>query len=190
LRRIVVTIAALAIFIKLGCSQAEKPDSTKAQFLTAEGGLIGNNYNSFGLRTFFEYQKQIKENWLYGISYEHSRHMFRMATDMPHSLESNVSLLSLNGYYSINLIKNRLFWLGGIGVGAVHAYWDESDYFGVAANASLTLNVRITKRFYITSSPLIVLMPMNRGYFSPMEVPNYKDFGAFTFFPFGVKVKI
>ena len=173
-----------------GFSQNEKGTTIKNDYLTFQTGFIVDGYNSLGVRTFFEYQKDLKKNWQYGISYEHSRHFGFFMTDQLYDLNSNLSQLSINGYYKLNLIKDRLFWTGGIGVGAMHVNWDDNDSFGATINASLTLNIRITKRLYFESSPLIVLMPFNRIYYSPMNIDHFDSFYAFTFFPFGVKVKL
>ncbi len=166
----------------------EKP--RKTDYLTVQTGFIVDGYNSVGIRTFFEYQKDIKNNWQYGISYEHSRHFGFFLTDQQYDLSSNLSQLSINGYYKLNLIKDRLFWTIGIGIGALHLNWEDKDSFGPTANASITLNIRITKRIYLESSPLIVFFPFNRIYYSPMNIEHFDSFYAFTFFPFGIKIKL
>ncbi|RLD68982.1 MAG: hypothetical protein DRI95_01435 [Bacteroidetes bacterium] len=162
----------------------------KPDYLTFQTGLMIDGYNSMGIRTFFEYQKDFKGNWQFGISYEHSRHFTSFATDQLDELPTNLSLLSYNCYYKLNLIPNRLFWTAGIGLGGVHAYWNVNDKFGLTINASLTLNIRVSKRIYFESSPLVVLLPSNRVYFSTMKVENYNNFYALSFFPFGLKVKL
>ncbi|HSW68438.1 MAG TPA: hypothetical protein VLH16_07645, partial [Bacteroidales bacterium] len=135
-------------------------------------------------------QRDLSKNWQYGISFEHSRHFGFFLTGQLNNLNSNLSLLSINGYYKLNLIKDRLFWTGGMGIGGVHVNWGGNDDFGATINASLTLNIRLTKRLYFESSPLIVLMPFNRIYYSPMNIDNFDNFYAFTFFPIGLKVKL
>ena len=181
--------AVLGFINIYGYSQTD--DKTrKPDFLTFETGFIIDGYNSLGVRTFFEYQKDIKNNWQYGISYEHSRHFGFFRTDQLYDLSSNLSQLSLNGYYKLNLLEDRLFWTTGLGVGALHLNWDDNDSFGVTVNASITLNIRITPNIYFTSSPLIVLLPFNRIYYSPMNIDHFNNFYALTFFPFGIKVKL
>ena len=162
----------------------------KNHYLSIQSGGMVNGYNSIGLRTFLEYQKDLKGNWQYGISYENVRHLFRDATDHPNSLNSNFSALSLNSYYKINAIKNRLFWTIGLGLGVIHVNWDQQDKVGICSNASLTLNFRISKKVYIETSPLVVLLPVNRIYVSNIKVDNYQGLYAFTAFPIGIKVKI
>jgi hypothetical protein len=77
-----------------------------------------------------------------------------------------------------------------MGIGALHVNWDDKDAFGATVNASLTLNFRITKTIFIETAPLIVLLPFNRIYYSPLNIDHFQHFHAFTFFPFGVKFKI
>ena len=166
----------------------EKPP--KPNYLSFQTGGMVDIYNSFGVRTFFAYQKDLKKNLQNGISYEHVRHLGRAATDHSDNLSANLSLLSLNYYYKLKLYKDRIFWTSGMGVGVVHLNWDDNDEFGPTVNASITLNIRVTKRFFIETSPLIVLAPINRFYYSPMNATSYKDFYAGTFFPIGFKVRL
>ncbi|QQS52630.1 MAG: hypothetical protein IPM71_07815 [Bacteroidota bacterium] len=180
----------LGLFNPCGYSQNYNDTIEKNDYLSFQSGMIADAYNSLGVRTFFEYQKDIKKNWQFGISYEHSTHLGFFMTDQPYELNSNLSQLSINGYYKLNLIKDRLFWTGGLGFGALHVNWDNNNDFGATMNASLTLNIRITKRIYFESSPLIVLMPFNRVYYSPMDIDHFDNFYAFTFFPVGLKVKL
>lgn len=184
----------LFIFFKIlnpqGFSQSNSELVNKTDYLSFQSGLIFDAYNSLGVRTFFEYQKDIKKNWQFGISYEHSTHYGFFMTDQPYELNSNLSQLSINGYYKLNLIKDRLFWTGGLGFGALQVNWDNNNDFGATVNASLTLNIRLTKRIYFESSPLIVLMPFNRVYYSSLDIDHFDSFYAFTFFPFGLKVKL
>jgi len=184
-----IIVFALVLIGFTANSQTQK-DSCKAYYLTFQSGFMIDGYNSMGVRTFFEYQKDFRRNWQIGISYEHSRHLGFAATDQLYELSTNLSLLSLNGYYKLNLIRNRLFWTAGFGIGAIHADWEDQDVFGATINASLTLNVRITKRIYIETSPLVVLIPINRVYFSTMDADHFNSFYAFTIFPVGIKVKL
>ncbi len=190
MRKIYLLFGLFGLLYINGFSQTDETENAKTDYLTFQSGFIVDGYNSLGIRTFFEYQKDLKKNWQFGISYEHSRHLGFFMTDQLYDLNSNLSQLSINGYYKLNLIKDKLFWTGGIGVGALHVNWDDNDSFGATINASLTLNIRITKRLYFESSPLFVLMPFNRIYYSPMNIDHFDNFYAFTFSPFGIKVKL
>ena len=178
------------IFLSICGFSQEDGNTFKPGFLAFQSGFIIDGYNSLGIRTFFEYQKDIKKNLQYGISYEHSRHFGFARTDQMYDLDSDLSLLSINGYYKLNVIKDRLFWTAGLGIGALHVNWGGNDGFGATVNASLTLNIRILRRIYLESSPLLVLLPCDRVYYSLVNIDHFDNFYAFTFFPFGIKVKL
>jgi len=199
-------IKLLVLIFSICCSfianSQSKSDTCKIDYLAFETGMVMDGYNSLGIRTFFEYQRDVRKNWQWAISYEHSRHLGFVATDQMYELETNLSLLCANWYYKLNLLKNRIFWNIGLGVGIVHADWEQiyrsgtySDLehhnsIGATVNASITLNIRITRRIYFESSPLILFLPSDRVYYSPMNAGHFSSFYAYTFFPFGIKVKL
>jgi len=190
MRKIFLLLLLFGLLRINGFTQTDENIIRKTDYLAFQTGFIVDGYNSLGIRTFFEYQKDLKKNWQFGISYERSRHFGFFMTDQLYDLDSDLSQISLNGYYKLNLIKDRLFWTGGIGIGALHVNWDDNDGFGPTINASLTLNMRLTKRIYLEASPLLAFLPSNRVYYSPMNIDHFNDFYAFTFFPFGLKVKL
>ena len=173
-----------------GLYSQENQNLRKPDYLSAQTGLVFDGYNSLGIRLFFEYQKVIKSNWSYGISFENSRHFSHLVSDIKNELPTNLDLLSLNGYYRLNLIKDKVFWNAGAGIGGVHAYWENNDKIGLALNASLTLNIKLSDRIYFESSPLVFLLPTSRVYFSPMNVRDNHNFYAISFLSLGVKVKL
>jgi hypothetical protein len=190
MRFIGIVFLLLVFSFPKGFSQSNDNQETKTDYLSVQTGFIADGYNSLGIRTFFEYQKDLKGNWQMGLSYEHSRHFGFVMTDQQYDLNSDLSLFSINAYYKLNLITNRLFWTCGLGAGALHVSWNDNNRFGFTTNASITLNLRITKRIYLETSPLIVLMPCNRVYFSTMHTEHFNSFYAFTLFPVGIKVKL
>ena len=190
MRKIFLLLLLFGLLRINGFAQTDENIVRKTDYLSFQTGFIVDGYNSLGIRTFFEYQKDLKKNWQFGISYEHSRHFGFFMTDQLYDLDSDLSQISLNGYYKLNLIKDRLFWTAGVGIGALHVNWDDNDGFGPTINASLTLNMRLTKRIYLEASPLLAFLPSNRVYYSPMNIDHFNDFYAFTFFPFGLKVKL
>ncbi|MDN4165581.1 hypothetical protein QWY31_08715 [Cytophagales bacterium LB-30] len=171
-------------------AQSVEEPNPKPDYLAFQTGFMADRYNSLGVRIFFEYQKGIKNNWQYGITYEQSRHLGLLVTDQINELPSNLSQLSFNTYYDLHLIKDRLFWTVGLGIGATHVYWDDKNHLGLSINASMTLNIRMGKRLYLQSSPLLVLAPFSRIYYSPMNVESFDNFFSFTAFPIGIKVKL
>lgn len=183
-------IFILFVFASSSLYSQTSDDVEKSDYLSFKSGFIIDRYNSVGITTFFEYQKDLKGNWQYGVSYEHSTHFGFFATDQLYDLSSNLSLLCLNGYYKLNAIKDKLFWSAGLGIGVAHVNWDNNNAFGATLNASLTLNFKLSKRIYFEASPLIFLIPSDRVYFSAMNVGHFNDFYALSFFPFGIKVKL
>ncbi|MBC7450394.1 MAG: hypothetical protein H7259_02785 [Cytophagales bacterium] len=166
----------------------EKP--RRPDYLSLQTGFVIDGYNSMGIRTFFEYQKDLKNNWQYGISYEHTSHFGYFVTDRHNELPTNLSVLNVNAYYKLNAIKDRLFWTAGLGTGLLHINWDNSNKVSLCVNASLTLNIRITKKLYIETAPFFPILPINRCYFSTVNIEGYNNFFACAFFPIGIKVKL
>ena len=169
---------------------AQSESIRKPDYLAVQTGLTLDKYNSLGIRAFFEYQKEFRNKLQYGISFEQCAHFGRGATDQRDELSTSLSLMSFNCYYRLNLIKDRIFWNSGLGVGGVHVNWEDHDKVGLTVNLSSTLNIKMTKRIYMETSPLSILIPSNRLYFSTMDVVNYTDFYAFTLLPIGIKVKL
>ncbi|MCU4165271.1 hypothetical protein [Carboxylicivirga caseinilyticus] len=186
----ILTFLLLINWFGINSYSQDEQSEIKDDYLTIQSGLIIDGYNSLGVRTFFEYQKKIKNKWYYGLSYEHSRHLGFFINDQLNELNSNLSQLSLNGYYKLSVANEKLFWLAGVGLGALHNNWDNHDSFGISVNASFTLNIKLSKRLYLETSPLIILLPVNRVYYSPMNADEFDDFYALTYFPFGLKVKL
>lgn len=169
-------------------SQEEQP-FRKPDYLSFQSGLVLDSYASVGIRTYFEFQKEIATNRSYGISFENTRH-YGTLPDIRDALATNLNLLSFNGYYRLNLIKDKAFWNAGAGIGIVHVFFDDTDKLGYVFNASLTLNIKLSKRIYFETSPLFILLPTSRVYYSPMNLQRYNDFFALSFLSFGIKTKL
>ncbi len=140
------------------------------------------------IRTFIEYQKDIKGNWQYGISFEHT-FPFTERNNLG-ELSAKLNLLSGNFNYKINLIKDALFWTSGVGIGIVHANYNGANQFGGLINFSMTLNLKLSKQIYIETSPLLILFPFNRFYLSSMNAATNHQFFAYNILPFGLKIKL
>jgi len=169
-------------------SQEGQP-SRKPDYLSFQSGFILDSYASVGIRYYFEYQKEIKSNWNYGISLENSHHLMKLP-DIKDALPTNLNILSFNGYYKINLIKDKVFWNAGAGIGVVHVFFNDTNKLGYALNASLTLNILLTKRLALETSPLFILLPTSRAYYSTMNMQNYNDFFALSFLSIGIKTRL
>lgn len=179
------------IFLAVICFYSTAQSSfrrSNTDYLSIESGLVIDTYNSLGARLAFEYQKQLKTKWLYGIAFEHSRHFDYAYRDRSYKLPTNLNILSLNGYYRINLTKQLLYWTAGGGIGLVHVQWLDKDKLGITLNASVTLNIQLTERIIIITSPLLILLPANRIHYSPLKLNHFNSFHAYPIFPLGIKV--
>lgn len=163
---------------------------SKPDFISVQSGLAVNSYNNLSASLGFEYQKQVKDNWSLGYLFSANRAMYEFASDTK-TTELNQNHLSINLYYRLSLIKEKVFWDFGVGAGVMHAYFGENlDEFGIEMNLSSTLNIKLSKRIYFQSSPLLVLVPSNRVYFSTLSVAGKDNLFAFSFLPFGVKIAL
>lgn len=180
------------IFLGLQCIgySQEANTRTKPDFISIQSGLAINNYNAMSLALGFEYQKQIKGNWSLGYLYSASRFVREAANDAQ-TTELNQNHFSVNLYYRLSLVKEKVFWDFGVGAGATHVYFGEDiDDFGLEVNLSSTLNIKLFKRVYFQASPLLVLIPSNRVYFSGLSLEDRDNLYAFSMFPFGVKIAL
>ncbi len=161
------------------------------QYLSLQSGILAETqYNSAGIRTFFEFQQDITQHKQFSLSYEHSTHFMDLATDHSDEIKSNISALCANFNYKIFLWKDKIYWSAGIGAGAVHVNWDNNNKISKVVNANLTLNLKITDKIIIETAPLLILFPFNRIYYSPVNVGVYNNMYAFTSIPLGLKVRI
>ncbi len=182
-------IFSLTLFLasEFGYTQ---PKIKPSEYIAFQSGASVNTYNSFGARLFFEFQKDISKHWQHGFSFEQNIHLYRAATDHSNDLNSNISAFCYNHYYKIKIYKDRFFWTTGVGAGLMNVNWDSNNKIGPVVNASMTLNIRLSNRLFIETSPLIILLPSNRGYFSPINVSTYSNYSSASFFPFGIKIKL
>ncbi len=151
-------------------------DST-SQYLMASFGLNLNSYHSLGARLYFDYSKEFSEKWLWGVSYELSRHINSSFTAPEYAPTLHVSqnILSGNIYRELHLPNSRVHWRIGAGLGLVHAYWDESDRFAPAINISLGMHFQVSRNVWITTSAFPYFLATNRITYAPVRIEGYKD---------------
>ncbi len=178
----------IAIILLLsGSMYAQKYE--KEQYLSFQTGLLINNANTTGIRTFIEYQKDFNKNWFYGVSFDHSNYFSRSMTDY-YPTPRNLDIVNFNTYYKLHLYKEKVFWTLGLGLGAFHAYWKKENDFGVVLNADVTLNIRLSKKVILQTMIIPVLAPFNRFYISPQSINNDGIMRAFSAIPIGIKIKL
>lgn len=146
---------------------------------TMEGGP------TVGLRLFVEYQRMLSTHWSYGVSWEGSTYLGDPGSD-----RSGLNHLMLNGYYRINLIASKVYWDAGLGVGGTRVIRKRKDRWGLTAGASVTLNIRLGDQVILQTSPLIILMPIGRGYFSTADVGSNTSLVEYVLFPVGFKMRL
>lgn len=172
-----------------GFSQT-KEKQPKSSYLSVQTGFMYDGYESLGARAFFEYQKDLKKNWQYGISFEQSISLFMGGTDNPNSFPTNLTILCYNHYYKLKIYKDRVFVTSGLGAGVLNAYWKDNYKIGPTINASITLNVRLNKKIFLETSPLVLIMPFHRVYYSTINTGPFTNYYSITVFPIGLKIKL
>ena len=120
----------LSILIHFTVFSQTKDTLRKPDYLSFQTGFMYDVYNSLGWRLHFEYQKDLRKNWQYGIGYEHTIHLGNGISDQYYELPTNLNILSFNGYYKLQLAKDRFFWTAGLGAGFVQIDWDNSNNSG------------------------------------------------------------
>lgn len=123
------------------------------------------------------------------MSFEGTAHFTEWATDT-RSVHSNLNHLLFNGYYRINLVTDKIYWDCGLGLGGTRVFWNENNKFGLTASASMTLNIRLGPNVLLQTSPLIILMPINRVYVSAISMNENNALWAYAILPFGVKIRV
>ncbi|MFZ6052864.1 hypothetical protein [Halocola ammonii] len=165
-------------------------DSVKEDFLTFELGVSASNYHATGIRTYFEYQREVKGPWYLGVAYEHSRFFNSsfFAPEYSKTLRSDYSVLCLETYYNFQgeVISMNL----GLGLGGVHIAWgDGGDSFGLAASATVAFLIHISPKVSLQLSPFFIVFP-NRFYYSPVQIKEFNSFYATNLIPIGIRFRL
>lgn len=180
----------LIIFSSIKVYSQTKENLPRPYYLSVQTGFMYDGYDAVGARLFFEYQKDLKNNWQYGVSLEQSKSFFTGGTDNPNSFPTNLTILCYNHYYKLKIYKDRVFLTSGLGAGVLNAYWKDNYKIGPTINASITLNVRLTKKVFLETSPLVVIMPFHRVYYSTINTAPFTNYYSITVFPIGLKIKL
>lgn len=191
MKYLILTLFIVIVTGKFLIAQTTDADE-KDDFISVQTGSVIDDCNSIGIRLFLEYQKDMKGNWQYGISFETSRHFRKGGMEYADWLPTNLNLLSLNYYYKLNPRSKSVIWTAGLGIGGVHVYWDgnnDNDQFGITVNVSFTASIKFSQKIYLECSPSIALLP-NRLYYSTMDIESFNNFYAYTFLPLGLKIKL
>jgi hypothetical protein len=164
-----------------------KSTAQQQQYLVAHSGLFFANTASLCLRFGMEYQKDVKQNWQYGILYENSRYFTQGIYDVENSIDASFQQAIFHYYNKWKIVEDQLWLKMGLGAGVTHIYYNQSrdsrDFVGLTATAYLSWNVRVTKNFWLGTSIIPGLFATNRVGFTFSEVPNHSTIISFTVFP-------
>ena len=188
--RILTVFLLLFFTISIYSKLIAQENQEKNDYLAFKTGILGDNYNSYGIRLNFEYTKEIIGNRQYSISYETRRNVGHVLSGYQHDKPSNTNIITINYYYKIKLIKDKLYWNCGGGVGAAHVFWDNNNFFGVVFSLNASLNIKIFKKTYIETAPILFLLNPSKVYFVVGKFEDINNYIAFTILPIGIKVKL
>lgn len=190
---------AYLLFITFACVSteihAQAPTEKKQHYLIVHTGLSIDNpgRGEVDAQFYVEYQRQLKKNWLMGVSFEHTTYLtpfpfFKPDLNIP-LIKANNSFLCLNAYYQIKIPNRRWSFTAGAGIGLMRLTWSGYSTIKPVVNASLTLNVPISSKVDLQLLPFVTLG--NRAYYSPYRIgSNENSYLKLNLFPVGVRIKL
>lgn len=157
---------------------------TPQKSITVMSGLMFDNYNSAGFRFYIEYQNQFKKknNWHWGIGFDTKQAAFRPATDIYTPPELHTQNFSFNIHYHAKVWKDKLLWDIAAGPAVTHAFDDkQNNYLLLGAHIGAHLNLKIGKKVYLETAPLLFIPAGSDFYFMQPKAyrSNYKGYEAF-----------
>ncbi len=155
-------------------------------------GLNVSSYYSLGVRLYFDYSRDITRYWQWGISYETTRHATTSVSGLPRDaqpLELNHTIICGNIYRKVNTPIKGVHWRFGAGAGLIHAFWDESDQFGLALNLSAGLHIKLSRNVWLTTSVFPLLLPSNRIPYAFIRMPGQSHILSGSFFNIGFQAR-
>ncbi len=183
------------IFFQNNDSFSQSRKGKKEQYFSLQSGIMGDNFNSTGVRLKLEYFREIKDNFQFGISSDNKMYLYEQlkvdsatASKYP-SLHDNTNMLNANLYYRFSILHDRINWQFGFGYGVAYLYWKGDKIVCPVMNINATINLRITKRIYFETAPLIILFPYSIYYYSSINYKNYTHYSCSNMFPVGLKIK-
>ena len=179
----IITISANHTF-------AQKSDSIyNHKSIAIESGLMIDSYNSMGPRLKFEFQHQLNKRWTYGIAFDSKWHVGHAATDQTIDLPANSNTLTGTISWCVNP-KSKIFrWYIGSGLGGIHLFWSDSNRWGLLANINAAMDIRVSDKVYLFTVPIIFL-PVSEFNYTTIKKDEPGGYSSFSFFPFGVKIRL
>lgn len=159
-----------------------------------QSGLLFDSYNNNALRLYYEYNCDFKnsKHWAWGVASEHKWYMARVWTDDYSNPKLNSNSFTYNIHYKVFAFKDKLFWDVYSGAGFVHMFNDNKKSYQAVGTFGITLNVKLSKRIYFETAPLIIFPPISQVSVSNNQLGNKPGglFVQFTFIPFGLMIKL
>ncbi len=193
MKQILIIIAVLSLAFN---AKGQNDTLQKIRFLNFQTGFIGDNYNSAGIRFKTEYSKQINRNWYLGTLFEMKLHQFQHTqydTDefinLKPDIPANTFIVAERLGYRFELWNERISWNFGLAVGVSYLHWHEDNLLMPIFLADISLNIRLTKRLYIETAPLIIFPPISTFYYSFRNYDDYSDYYGINMFPIGLRYK-
>ncbi|MGL4629973.1 MAG: hypothetical protein ACRCVT_02110 [Leadbetterella sp.] len=183
-------VSSFLFFIILLSNQAKcQIDSLhKNRFLNIQTGIGFDNFNSAGIRFRLEYSKQLKKKLYYGTLFEMKKNQYRHTTDYYPIYPANTFILAEKIGYRFELWRDRIAWNVGLAAGVAYLQWPKHNLLRPIAVADATLNIRITKKLYLETAPLIIILPVSTFYFSFIGYKEYDNYGGISV-PIGLRYK-
>jgi len=185
LKTTAIIIVGTVLLSLLSVSAVKSQNIERKQFINVETGAFYPSHYNAGFRFFVEHQKMINRKWSRGFSFE-NMHSNDIKADKPNF---NMTLLSLNYYYRINFIKDKLYCNFGLGAGIAHSFWAGYDKYGFAVTPSMVMTIKINHRWSIQTSPLLIVGP-NRYHYSTIKFDGTNNADAISALPIGVKFNL
>ena len=132
----------------------------REQWISAQTGVF---IESSGLRFWEAYERNISENWHWGIGADLNliSGLGAQYDEGTSPVDQYPSYLTVNLYRRINIIKDRWFWNLGVGAGTKIGF-----YVRPVFTASAIMNVRLTPRLYL-ELPFSPFPAIGRYYLTP-----------------------
>ncbi len=190
---VIIAILSLTFIVK-----GQNDTIQKIRFINVQTGFIGDNYNSAGIRFKTEYSKQIKRkrNWYLGTLFEMKLHQFEHTqydidefSNHKPDIPANTFILAERFAYRFELWNDRISWNFGLAAGVSYLHRHEVNLLMPIFLAEISLNIRLTKRLYIETAPLIIFPPISTIYYSFRNYDEYTDYYGINMFPVGLRYK-
>lgn len=121
--------------------------------------------------------------------FEHTRYDIDEFSNLKPDIPANTFILAERFGYRFELWNDRISWNFGLAAGVSYLHWNEDNLLMPIFLADISLNIRLTKRLYIETAPLIIFSPISTFYYSFRNYDEYTDYYGINMFPIGLRYK-